>query len=654
MNTHEASHPGSLVFVLCVFSGPAGKWQLIAKINVDAIFTSIMALHGGKQMAGKGRQGANLPGFAIVRSRSMIPLVLTLVVLAYEFVGKGRFITPGSWAERTINLALFLVVGPAMAWWGQSMARLLLQRLAVSEAASEEKGRLLELRNRQLQTVLQASRAMTSVLDLSQVAGLVVEQLVSFTRFSKAALILGPDEHGTFTMAGATGLPEEHLREFMAALKGPLKASSPVEWCRVTRQPVVVDNLARDFRTSGLRQVFTLADVEGMIAVPLLYREEFRGALTVYLEKGGAISTAEISLVSALASQSALALENARLYTQKEANRARLDKALEFLQCVASVLARTRVGVVPLLHLIAQVTAKLFAPARIQLSITRAGRPAPMVVSEAQGLDGEGHLVLSMPVSTMDGEQFGQFEVFLADNGRELDTDEIQILQAFVYLTASALGNASLVVEMRQAVDEVERAYMGTLEALTKALEMRDHETEGHSRRVVQYTLALAQKLEVPEDELVPIMRGALLHDIGKIGIPDAILKKAGPLNDAEWEIMRLHPRIGYEMLKGIDFLRRATPIILHHHERFDGSGYPQKFAGDQIPLGARIFAVADAYDAITSDRPYRKGRSHEFALREIAAGAGKQFDSGVVEALLDLPSEELARIRGRDLETVR
>lgn len=602
-------------------------------------------------MAKNGGQSGGPSGIAVLRNRSIVPMLLTVFVLSYEFGWKDSFIRSGSWAERLINLALFLLVGPVMAWWGQSMARVLLRRLAVSEAASEEKSRLLEQRNRQLQSVLQASRAMTSVLDLSQAADLAVEQLISFTRFTRAALILGPDEDGTYAMAGARNLPDGYLREFITALQGPLKASSPVEWCRVTRQPVVVENLAKDFRTTGLRHIFALAGVEGMIAVPLIYGDQFRGALTVYLDKGGPIATAEISLVSALAAQSALALENARLYTQKEANRARLDKALEFLQCVASVLARTRVGVVPLLHLIAQVTAKLFAPARVTLTTTRSGRPTPFVVTESCGMDGaEEHCALSMPVSTMDGEQFGQFAVYLGATARDLDTDEMQILQAFVYLTASALGNASLVVEMRQAVDEVERAYMGTLEALTKALEMRDHETEGHSRRVVQYTLSLAQKLSVPEDELVPIMRGALLHDIGKIGIPDAILKKQGPLSGAEWEIMRQHPRIGFEMLKGIEFIRRATPIILHHHERFDGSGYPQQLAGEAIPLGARIFAVADAYDAITSDRPYRKGREHEVALGEITAGSGKQFDPQVVEALLVLPQEELARIQGRDL----
>jgi putative nucleotidyltransferase with HDIG domain len=154
---------------------------------------------------------------------------------------------------------------------------------------------------------------------------------------------------------------------------------------------------------------------------------------------------------------------------------------------------------------------------------------------------------------------------------------------------------------------------------------------------------------------MTAIIRGALLHDIGKIGIPDAILRKPGPLTEEEWTIMRQHPRIGYEMLKQIDFLKQAVPIILHHHERFDGRGYPAGLAEDQIPLGARIFAVADTYDAITSDRPYRKGRSHATAVEEVRKGCGTQFDPLVVEALLSLPEEELARIREQRAEaTVR
>ncbi|HLN60104.1 MAG TPA: HD domain-containing phosphohydrolase [Symbiobacteriaceae bacterium] len=606
-------------------------------------------------MSARQGQGATpLEQSAAVRARILIPIVLAGLVLAFELVWKPRLITPGSWSDRMVNVALFLVLGPAMAWWGRTMARGIVQRLATAEAASEEKSRFLEQRNRQLQTVLQASRAMTAVLDLDQVAHLVIEQVTAFTRFTRACLLLGSGETDSFRMAAAHGLPPAFLAEFTEGITGQYKSSSPVEWCRVTRQPVVVENLGRDFRTAGMRSVFALAQVEGMIAIPLLYQDQFRGALVVFEEQGGAISTSEISLVSALACQAALALENARLYTLTAYHRSRLDTALEIFRNVASALARPRSGVSSLLHTVAQMAARLCAPARIHLVVTKSGRQSPITVVESVGLEGEpsGGPAAELPV-VLDGERYGQMDVYLPE-GRSLEPAESQVLQAFINLAASALATATVVADMRQTVEVVEGAYMGTLEALTKALEMRDHETEGHSRRVVQYTLSLAQQLGVPEAHLVTIMRGALLHDIGKIGIPDAILKKQGPLDPAEWTVMRQHPRIGYEMLKNIEFLREATPIILHHHERFNGSGYPEGLAGEAIPLGARIFAVADAYDAITSDRPYRKGRAHEAAMAEIMAGAGAQFDPQVVEALKALPQEELARIRGRDLDTMR
>jgi putative nucleotidyltransferase with HDIG domain len=308
-----------------------------------------------------------------------------------------------------------------------------------------------------------------------------------------------------------------------------------------------------------------------------------------------------------------------------------------------------------LLHQMAQGTAKLFAPARVHLTVIKAGRPSPLAITESSGLqpDEPATLAISLPVM-LDGEVFGQFEVSLGESGRLLHPDEERILRSMVHLIGSALGTASLASGSRQAMEAVEQAYMGTLEALTKALEMRDHETEGHSRRVVQYTVSLAQKLGLPEAELVPLMRGALLHDIGKIGIPDSILKKQGPLTEAEWQVMRHHPVIGHEMLQGIEFLYRSTPIILHHHERIDGSGYPLGLAGEAIPLGARIFAVADAYDAMTSDRPYRPRRTHEAAVIEIRAHAYTQFDARVVEALVELPVDELARIRSHTLEAIR
>jgi putative nucleotidyltransferase with HDIG domain len=173
--------------------------------------------------------------------------------------------------------------------------------------------------------------------------------------------------------------------------------------------------------------------------------------------------------------------------------------------------------------------------------------------------------------------------------------------------------------------------YQGMLHILTSALDQRDGVTEGHSRRVADLSLTVAHELGIQGDDLLDIERAGILHDIGKLAVPDAILSKPAPLTPDEWVEMRRHPDVGYHMVRDVPFLGRAAEIIRSHHERFDGAGYPRNLKGQEIPLGARIFAVVDAYDAMTSDRPYRLALSHEEALDEIRHQAGTQFDPVVV-----------------------
>ncbi|MBI5830149.1 MAG: PAS domain S-box protein [Chloroflexi bacterium] len=208
----------------------------------------------------------------------------------------------------------------------------------------------------------------------------------------------------------------------------------------------------------------------------------------------------------------------------------------------------------------------------------------------------------------------------------------------------------ALLESEQQQARQLATSYDHTLDALAAALDARDKETEGHSRRVVAYTLALARRMNISEEDLATIRRGALLHDIGKIGVPDAILLKPGPLTDAERAIMRCHPEWGERILQGIPFLDGAREIVCAHQERWDGAGYPRGLAGEAIPPGARIFPVADTFDAITSDRPYRAGRPYAVARAEIEAGWGTQFDPRAVEAFLQVPEEEWARLRAESL----
>ncbi len=199
---------------------------------------------------------------------------------------------------------------------------------------------------------------------------------------------------------------------------------------------------------------------------------------------------------------------------------------------------------------------------------------------------------------------------------------------------------------LRHAMEDLEHSYDVTLEALGDALDLKDSETEGHSKRVTAYAIALARAMGIPPEEIKIIARGAFLHDVGKMAIPDEILRKPGALDPHERELMREHCARGYQMLRKIPFLAGAAEIVFCHQEHFDGSGYPNGLRGREIPIGARIFAVADTLDAITSDRPYRQASDFDFAREEILRCSGTQFDPAVIEVYLKIPNELWQELR--------
>jgi putative two-component system response regulator len=305
------------------------------------------------------------------------------------------------------------------------------------------------------------------------------------------------------------------------------------------------------------------------------------------------------------------------------------------------------------------------------MAIFRVSRP-PLTVTDLRmpGLDG---IALLSAIRELDSDAAvmvltGAPDVKTAIDSLRLGADDFIMkpvnVDELLIAAERALERRQLLVERREyqtrlehrveeatrnlqlAYRQLQETYRATLETLGAALDSRDVGTEAHSRRVHGYALATARTHGLMEGELVDLAHGVLLHDIGKIGIPDNILLKPGSLTSEEWAIMRRHPEIGRRLIENIPFLKGAVPIVYCHHERWDGTGYPQGLKGAAIPLGARIFTVVDAFDAMTFDRPYSKAISFEAAKAEIQRCAGSHFDPAVVASFLRVPDAVLAEIR--------
>ncbi len=249
------------------------------------------------------------------------------------------------------------------------------------------------------------------------------------------------------------------------------------------------------------------------------------------------------------------------------------------------------------------------------------------------------------------GQLQGVLEVFSFDELPESD-DWHDFLDALAMQVAIGLSNARLFDELERSNVVLRLAYDTTIEGWARALDLKDQETEGHSRRVTEMAVQLAARLGLKGEDLVHVRRGALLHDIGKMGVPDTILLKPGKLDEEEWEVMKSHTTLAYQLLSGIPFLKPALDIPHAHHERWDGRGYPRGLKGEEIPLSARLFAVVDVFDALTSDRPYRPAWPRARAVEHIRSSAGTQFDPVAVGAFLEMlegePAEAARRERGR------
>ncbi len=458
--------------------------------------------------------------------------------------------------------------------------------------------------------------------------------------------------------------------------------SAPVR--TVTGGEAVIMDLDNQLSPLPWRTVALRHGLHSAAMLPLISRTETFGALMLYSDKTEFFTPDRVAFFRAYAHQLAAALENARLYDDAARKFAQLQALREidtaitasldlrvtlgvFLDKVTSLL-RVDAAAVFICDSQGRVTSygagtgfrtKALERAHARPSEGYAGRVAaerrrvtvdltmePGEFAALADFAAEGFRAYHAVALVAKGQVVGVLELF---HRQALAPDQgwFDFLDALAGQAAIAIDNAALFDRLQRANAELTLAYDRTIEGWSRALDLRDEETEGHTRRVTELALRLAQEMGVPESDLMHIRRGALLHDIGKMGVPDRILRKPGPLTDEEWAIMRRHPTYAYEFLSSIAYLRRALEIPYCHHERWDGTGYPRGLRGEQIPLEARIFAVADAWDALTSNRPYRSAWTADDARRYIQAQAGHHFDPQIVAVFLRLvqgtPSASLA-----------
>ena len=417
---------------------------------------------------------------------------------------------------------------------------------------------------------------------------------------------------------------------------------------------------------------------QSYIGVPIRAKGQVIGFLNLESGKQGFFRPQDAEQLQALADQAGQAIENARLFEDAQMRLGQLQ-ALRTIDGAITASVDVRLSLKVLLD---QVVGQLHVDAADVLILNRHSRALEFMAGA--GFTGTGHTRAEvrlgdsyagkaalerrpfvMPDMGPHLDEFNRgplfasegfvsyFAVPLIAKGRTTGVLEVfrrsrfeppaewmAFLETLAGQAAIAIDNAALFEEVSRSNLELTLAYDTTLEGWSRALDLRDRETEGHSQRVTEMTLRVARRMGVPETEQVHLRRGSLLHDIGKMGIPDGILLKPGPLTDEEWQIMRRHPRYAYDMLLPIAFLRPALDIPFAHHERWDGSGYPQGLRGEEIPLGARIFAVVDVWDALSSDRPYRRAWPRQEVLAHLRQGGSVHFDPRVLEVFL----EELAR----------
>jgi HD-GYP domain-containing protein (c-di-GMP phosphodiesterase class II) len=522
-----------------------------------------------------------------------------------------------------------------------------------------------ERRFREFAALYETSKVLSTETDLPDLMQAIVENAQKLLNSASSGIYLYDSEREELVLAVDSG---PHIKAGPHLKMGEGAAGTVSQ----TRQPLRID----DYSTwEGRSRQFEGIQIRAVLEVPMLYSGELIGVLTAdeVNDSKRKFTNADERLLSLFASHAAGAIHSARLREQTERRLGQLqalhtiDRAIsstfDLRPILNTVINQTIVQLnvdavdVLLYHPHLQMLdfivgqgfrTRAIEQTRLRLGECFSGRAAyerrtiyvsnlPEVganFTRAAVLQAEGFLELYAVPLIAKGQVKGVMEVFHR-TPLPKTPEWLEFLETLAGQAAITIDQTQLFEDLQRANLELVIAYDATIEGWARAMDLRDKETESHTERVTELTISLARMFNIRDSEIVHIRRGALLHDIGKIGVPDHILLKKGALTDDEWKIMRRHPQFAYEMLQPIRYLRQALDIPYCHHEKWDGTGYPRGLKGDQIPMVARIFAVADVWDAITSDRPYRKALTNEEALAYIKEQSGRHFDPQVVNAFL-------------------
>ena len=513
------------------------------------------------------------------------------------------------------------------------------------------------------------SSNVASVLDLNLITNMILEETTSTMHINKAAFLIKREESEDFFLTAQKGMASgESIR---------LGNSHPiVKWFSNHALPLTRYDLdiSPQFKALWEQEREELDRIEAELFIPLKVKGELVGIFALGSKRSEEIFSHDDQLTLAtLSNQVAVTIENARLYTSEQRRREELSSLYEMARRLV-VSDDVRIVLNNIVHDAVQNVHVTYA--RI-LTVEKGGEFLCREAYPIRPLGHEMEVGKIEPKTTnayyqkainlgkafvldWDDPAFNQtdhHDLFLdlaksiclspllvgnepvgllvlgetrSKTREPFDADKLKLVNAISDQAASALRRATL-------HEQLEESFMQTVLALARAIDVRDTYTQDHSQRMASISDVLCRDLDIDEDQIQAIHSAAILHDIGKIGVPDEILGKPGPLTSQEWDLMKRHPEIGAAIVAPVNQLIRAAPIIIAHHEKFDGSGYPYGLIGDQIPIGARVLAVVDAYIAITDKRVYRKARSHEEAISELVKNSGSQFDPMVVDAFIKL-----------------